>query len=133
MTEQILLAKACNRCKKEYPATKEHFHTTKNTTSGLRGICKLCRNSMMKIYIEKNFEKFKESQYNYYEKNRKKINQKFKNKRIGLPRCYVAQCLKINVKDLTNELYEQQKNLILFKRRLAKENNISINKLNGSN
>lgn len=34
--------KTCNRCKRDYPATPEHFH---RSGVGLRNICKRCRNS----------------------------------------------------------------------------------------
>jgi hypothetical protein len=56
----------------------------------------------------------------------KKSGEKAK---INLTKTYIAGALKIFVKDLPDELYEHHKNLIIFKRKIAKEHNINIEKL----
>jgi Zn finger protein HypA/HybF involved in hydrogenase expression len=42
---------------------------------------------------------------------------------------YIASALKISINELTSELYEHHKSLIELKRKIAKENNITIYKL----
>ena len=48
---------------------------------------------------------------------------------LNLSRHYVAASLNIQVSDLTEELYELHKSLILFKRQVSKELNINIERL----
>jgi hypothetical protein len=43
---------------------------------------------------------------------------------------YVADLLKIKMSELPHELYEHHRNLLLFKRKLSKEFNVSIYKFN---
>ena len=47
-----------------------------------------------------------------------------------ITKSYVAHMLGIKVHQVTNELYIQHRNTLLFKRKVAKEHNISIFKLN---
>ena len=49
--------------------------------------------------------------------------------KLNLTRTYIAGTLNISVKELSDELYEHHKNLISFKREIAKEHNINIEKL----
>jgi hypothetical protein len=48
---------------------------------------------------------------------------------LNITRNHVAQCLNLTVGELTDELYNHHKNVLIFKRQVAKENNINIEKL----
>lgn len=61
----------------------------------------------------------------YYHQN----SEKYKQTRINMPRCYIASTLNIFVNELSEELYNHHKKLILFKRQIAKKHNISIQSL----
>lgn len=69
-------------------------------------------------WIKGNPEKLEEATY-------KRNKRKFKN----LPKYEIASRLGLKVSELTDELYNEYKNLILFKRKVAKENNVSISSL----
>jgi hypothetical protein len=60
-----------------------------------------------------------------------KINmrKRFSRYKEELSKAYIANLLSIKVKQLSNELYEHHKNLVLFKRQIAKEHNIKISSL----
>jgi hypothetical protein len=84
----------------------EHFNNIK---------CKYCDTN---ITISKN-ELCLKCQTNRHQKDQKKI-------KINITKSYVSTLLKIPVKYITPELYQEFKNIILFKRQLAKTHNISI-------
>lgn len=48
----------------------------------------------------------------------------------NITRKYVAKILNISMKDLTEDLYNTHKASLLFKRKVQKDNNINIQKLN---
>lgn len=57
------------------------------------------------------------------------IKKRFNKYREEVSKIYIANLLSIKVKQLSNELYEHHKNLILLKRQISKEHNIKINTL----
>lgn len=65
-----------------------------------------------------------------HSEKRKKYNKSVleKNSKL-LTREYIAGILKVSKKDLSEDLYKIQKELLAFKRRVAEENKIHINKL----
>jgi hypothetical protein len=58
--------------------------------------------------------------------NRKKHYEKSKS---TMPKHSIAGLLRISVNDLSDELYEHHRNLILLKRKIAKEHNLNISSL----
>lgn len=97
--------KTCNKC--NITKTTENFRNNCNS-------CRKCNN--------KQNTNFKLS--SGYEK------EKTKNNITNITKKYVAKLLKISVLNLTDELYEYQKSVIQFKRKIVKENNINIQKIN---
>jgi hypothetical protein len=70
--------------------------------------------------------KYREANPEKYAEYARRTGEKMKD---NLNRCYIASCLNISVKELTEELYEHHKKLIMFKRQVAQEHNINIEKL----
>jgi hypothetical protein len=54
----------------------------------------------------------------YREKNREALNEMHRNRRDSMEPSYVAQVLRISVKDMTPEIYETQKTIMLLRREL---------------
>ena len=120
-------------CKKQYSKSKlliEYFgkkpcanpNCSNHITKLLYSYCDECQ-----------FENDKQTRKRYRKNNSKKIKLKRKKlyikEKILLPKYSVAALLKIPVSDLHDQLYEDYRNLLLFKRKVAKEHNISINSL----
>jgi hypothetical protein len=63
------------------------------------------------------------------DKNRNGINKRNLKRNTNLPKYEIAFRLKIPNTILTNDLYQEKKELLLFKRQLAKTHNISINSI----
>lgn len=85
-------------------------------------ICDDCITKQMKL----NRSNYRNSHKEYYSNNSKRHSEKI---RFNLTRVYVKGILGISMSDLTDKLYEHHKNLVLFKRQVAKEHNIKIEKL----
>lgn len=49
--------KKCSKCGKEYPATKEYYHSNKRGKYGLVSVCKKCHKDWYKNYYNENHEK----------------------------------------------------------------------------
>lgn len=103
-----------------------------------KGICKKCikanKRTWKKMYLFENAEEYKQKRKRYVENNPKAYSEMSKRATkkaaINLTRYYVASSLNIRVKNLSEELYEHHKALILFKRKLSEELKINIEKLN---
>jgi hypothetical protein len=63
------------------------------------------------------------------EKNNLKKRESMKRHVDSITKLYVANTLNILVSEVSDKLYEDHKNLILLKRKIAREHNISINSL----
>jgi hypothetical protein len=102
----------CKQC-------NEKMQYVKHTKS----VCKKCIAKNMRgntqRWRNKNIEKARESGKKTQKKSVKAITK-----------YYVSCLLGISVKDLSNEAYNLYKNALLFKRKLANEHNISIEKFN---
>jgi hypothetical protein len=87
--------------------------------TGGHGFCKECRNKNIVIRYKNryknNIEKYREKGKIYTALNIKNISK-----------CYVSDILNIPSKDLTNELYNEYKNLLFYKREIAKKHKINI-------
>lgn len=64
-----------------------------------------------------------------YEKNKKYQRDSAKRKTQKITKAYIAGLLKISVSEVSDEIYNHHKELILLKRKIAKENNLNINSL----
>lgn len=128
----------CSQCNNK-------FITNKSTTK-----CEECRinnrkESQLK-YTNKpeNKEKLYLSAITWASNNKDRVNQNARKWRANNPekikqrtasiiskitKNYVANLLNLKVSELTDDLYHQYKETIEFKRKVAKEHNISINKL----
>lgn len=95
---------------------------TNPVTKLLYSYCSNCR----KLGIRKAEKKWKLKNPENY-----KISTKTQNERMKelLSRGYIAANLHISVSELTDELYESKRNLILFKRKVSKEYNINMSSL----
>ncbi len=100
-------------------------------------ICKECRkiakSKDFKKYYEINKEKRRVVQ-KIWEKNNVdiiKAKVKIRNKRNieKVSKAYVATFLQLPSKEMSNELYNNYRDLLLFKRQVAKEHNISVQKI----
>jgi len=67
--------KVCFTCSKEFPATLDHFHKYKQSSSGLHPYCKACANAVRKRYCEKNREQIREKDRQYSLLNREKRSE----------------------------------------------------------
>jgi hypothetical protein len=102
-----------------------------------KSICRNCvrknKNARHKEWIIENLEHYKKKRKEYAKNNPEvysKISKKAeKKRRDSLVKNYVANSLNIRVRDLSNELYEHHKALILFKRKVSRELKINIEKL----
>ena len=109
----------------------------KSTNYLNKNLCKTCirknKNARDRQLVLKNLDEYKKRRKEYRKKNPEayaEMARKAAKKRSGsLVKNYVASSLNLNVKDLSDELYEHHKKLILFKRKVAKEFNINIEKL----
>lgn len=138
--------KTCPKCKTQYPATKEFFHSDKSKKDGLASFCKKCKKANTKKHYEENkekaiayakkyreenkektlayakkyYEKNKDRQNSrkkkYYQENKEKFASRDKEKIEKLCPSYVAGALGIRVKDMTPEIYETKKLIIQLKR-----------------
>jgi hypothetical protein len=70
--------KVCILCNESKPATPEFFHRYRYSKDGLYPRCKECRKVDTKGYREKNLEKIKASQKEYYHKNKDTLREKNK-------------------------------------------------------
>jgi hypothetical protein len=122
-----------NICKKQYSRNKlliEYFG--KKPCANPK-----CCNAVTKLlysYCEGcQLENDKRTRKKYRKSNSKKLIIKRKEQYVKdqalLPKHSIAGLLKIPVNELPDELYKDYRNLILFKRKVAKENNININSL----
>lgn len=111
--------KICTKCENNLPATSEYFHKQKNGKYGLKPWCKVCTNEYMKKYW--GTPKYKEKNRNRNVDYRKKSNSD-KKVREGLSPSYIARSMRISVKDLTNDIIETKRNIIMLKRELKKRN-----------
>jgi hypothetical protein len=121
---------------------------TKFTPSLKTLFCNKCKKNARKktcdLYYNNNKEKLKTISTNWRNNNREKFNKtarksqtKHKDKILAARRAdtkkvsrnYVAGVLRITVSNLSDEMYVHHKNLILLKRKIAKENNLNINSL----
>jgi len=84
--------------------------------------CPDCVNKMRRVNRLKSDIKHSEKRKKY---NRSVLERNSK----LLTRKYIAHILKVSTKDLSEDLYKIQKELLVFKRRVAEENKIHINKL----
>ena len=57
--------KKCNKCKNEYPATKEFFYSDKSKKDGLTTICKTCKSNREVIYSDNDIGKTIDSSDTY--------------------------------------------------------------------
>ena len=92
---------------------------TNPVTKLLYSYCSNCR----KLGMRKADKKWKLKHHENYKLSTRTQNQKSKE---SLSRNYIAANLHIPVSELTDELYESKRNLILFKRKLSKEYNMNI-------
>jgi hypothetical protein len=77
--ELIIETKICNKCKKEL--TLDMFGSDKSVKSGLRSVCKKCRNESGKQYRKENLEKILECDKKSRDKNkeyRDEYNKKYR-------------------------------------------------------
>lgn len=51
------MLKKCNKCGKEFPATKDHFYGHPKHKYGLRNDCKTCRDAYVNDWVSKNRDK----------------------------------------------------------------------------
>ena len=84
--------------------------------------CDNCRKTNKKVSANKYAKE-------WYKNNTELAKQIARNNNKKVTKTYVAQILDIKSSNLTDELYNDYRNLILLKRRIAKENNISIHLL----
>lgn len=102
-----------------------------------KNICKTCiRLKRNKYTKEKNYadpEIFKEKRKiwrnNNVEGYRSMAEKASEKAKINLTRSYIAHTLNLSVKDLPDDLYCHHRKLILFKRQIAEEQKINIEKL----
>lgn len=55
--------KICSKCKQEFPATLEYFHSMKKGKYGVRSTCKICTEKYRKIYTSTPEYKEKHAEY----------------------------------------------------------------------
>lgn len=130
ITIKQLLFKYFNYC----ICKKCNFKIKENLPQGICSNClKLNIKESKKKYFLKNTEKTYKKAKIWRDNNperikllRKKTTQK---QMLTISKNYIAHSLKISVKDLTDDLYHHHRDLILLKRNVAKNHNISINRL----
>jgi hypothetical protein len=103
--------KSCNTddCKNHVKLLNDHY-------------CNCCKIMNRKISENKCLLKYREK-YNLHKKRTMKLHVE------SLSKLYISNTLNISIFELSDELYEHQKNLIQFKRKICEENNININAL----
>ena len=131
-----IVCRDCNQKMTQYNVFKEKVISQK---------CRLCRKPSPKQskesvqkWKDNNPEKVLDMRRRSYLKHKEHYKEKYAFKRKEykqkevkeISKLYIASKLKISVKDLSDELYEHHKNLILFKRHISITHNININSLN---
>jgi hypothetical protein len=109
----------------------------KSTNYLNKNLCKTCirknKNARKRQFFLKNLDEYKKRRREYRKKNpeayAEMARKAAKKRSSNLVKNYVASSLNLSVKDLSDELYEHHKKLILFKRQVAKDLNINIEKL----
>lgn len=75
MTELLVRYKTCTSCGQTFPATAEYFHKSKYA-DGLFAKCKGCRSAQRKEHYLRNKSKIIEQCHEYYENNKKYVNER---------------------------------------------------------
>jgi len=70
--------KKCNKCREEFPATKEYFYAKKDTKDGIQGICKKCEAEHKRQYHKANKKEIAELQKKYRDANKEKESKRGK-------------------------------------------------------
>jgi hypothetical protein len=97
-------------------------------------VCKECIESHNKAITKKYYNNNKEKYKNYAIEYIKNNPEKYKNKTLKnsqkaiktITKYYVSKILSLSTKDISDELYNEYRNLLLYKRQIAEKHKISM-------